>query len=140
MMKNTTENDLKTIETELLALKSAQPIYDGQLKIYAYTSSLFQVYSSTGTAIRKVKVIFTADSYPTIVEMSLQLYDNASNMTFGYLDGSFGKWTTGNITTGEVLFNNTNDSYAPPGYRNYYGKIIVKSLSSGSLSYSVEDV
>lgn len=133
------QTNLKTIERELVSFKSGQPFYDGQLDIYIYATNLFQVYSSTGTNIRKVKVNFTSGN-TTAVEMSLQLFDSSSNMTFGYLDGSFAKWTNGNVITGEVLFNNMNDTYAPPGYRNYYGKIIVKSLSSGSITYSVEDV
>lgn len=132
------EKRVAELDRQTLALKTAQPFFNGQLSdIKVYESSYITAYNpDTSVSYRMIYATFTGVE-SGFCEISVNFYDSSGTMSDGLADGMASKWTTGNSTTVNAMFQNT-----PGGaYGNKYtsAKIFVKSTVSGSITWSVEN-
>lgn len=130
------EKRVAELDRQTLALKTAQPFFDGQLSdIKVYESGYITVYNpDTSVGYRMIYATFTSVE-SGFCEISVNFYNGSWNMSGGFADGMASKWTVGNSTTVNVMFQNTpGGSY---GNAYTYAKIFVKSTVSGSITWSV---
>ena len=132
------ERRVSEIEKQTLALKTAQPFFNGQLsEIKVYESGFITVYNpDTSVNYRMIYATFTSVE-SGFHEISVNFYNNSNVMTDGFADGMASKWTTGTSTTVDVMFQNSPGGMYGTTYT--YAKIFVKSTVSGTITWSVED-
>lgn len=132
------EKRVAELDRQTLALKTAQPFFNGQLSdIKVYESDYITVYNSdTTVSYRMIYATFTGVE-SGFCEISVNFYNNSNVMTDGFADGMASKWTTGNSTTVDVMFQNSPGGMYGTTYT--YAKIFVKSTVSGTITWSVED-
>lgn len=138
IQQDSLEKRVKELDEQTLALKTAQPFFNGQLSdIKIYESGFITVYNSdTSVGYRMIYATFTTTE-TGFHEISVNFYNDAYVMTDGFADGMASKWTAGNSTTVDVMFQNSPGGMYGTDYT--YAKIFVKSTVAGSISWSVEN-